>query len=70
MASQFLGKGLRRWMEYLIAILVGTAIYYFSLVPHLPAALRHEEFHVDLGMILDFAVCAAVYGLMRLGKRF
>lgn len=69
MASQFLGKGLRRWIEYLIAILVGTAIYYVSLVPHLPEVLRHQGFQVDLGTIVDFAVCAAVYGLIRLGSR-
>jgi hypothetical protein len=60
---------LRRWLEYLAAILLGNAIYYFSLVPHLPEALRHQGFQIDWGMLLNFAVCVAVYGLIRLGSR-
>lgn len=69
MAPQFLGMTLRRWLEYLAAILLGNAIYYFSLVPHLPEALRHQGFQIDWGMLLNFAVCVAVYGLIRLGSR-
>ena len=65
MARQIFGISLRRWLEYLGAILLGNAIYYFSLMPHLPAALRHQSFRVDLGVAVDFAVCAAVYGLIR-----
>jgi len=68
MARQFLGVTPRRWLEYLVAILLGNAIYYFSLVPHLPEALRHRLFQVDAGMLLDFCVCAGVYGLIRLGS--
>jgi len=64
---QFLGATPRRWLEYLIAILVGNAIYFFSLVPHLPNALRHQGMRVDWGTAVDFAVCGGVYGLIRLG---
>ncbi|HWW51469.1 MAG TPA: hypothetical protein VN044_07010 [Verrucomicrobiae bacterium] len=67
MARPFFGVTPRRWLEYLIAILVGNAIYYFSLVPHLPDILRHQGFQVDLGVAVDFAVCVAVYGLIRVG---
>ena len=69
MERQFLGATPRRWLEYLVAILLGNAIYYFSLVPHMPTALRHEGFQVDWGMALDFVVCVGVYGLIRLGSR-
>ena len=69
MAHEFLGTSLRRWIEYLVAILIGNAIYYFSLAPHLPASLRHEGFHVDWGVLVDFVVCVAVYGLLRLGVK-
>lgn len=69
MATQFLGATPRRWLEYLVAILLGNLIYYFSLVPHLPEALRHEGFQLDWGMLLDFIVCVAVYGLIRLGSK-
>lgn len=69
MARQFLGVTPRRWLEYLIAILLGNAIYYFSLVPYLPDALRHQGFSIDGGVIVDFVVCVLVYGLIRLGTR-
>ncbi|MGD0543411.1 MAG: hypothetical protein ABSB65_03280 [Candidatus Acidiferrales bacterium] len=69
MERKFLGITVRRWMEYTAAILVGNAIYYFSLVPHLPQALRHREFLLDWGSATDFAVCLAVYGVIRLGPK-
>ena len=69
MVPSLLGVTPRRWLEYLIAILVGNVIYYFSLVPHLPSLLRHQGFQMDLGVVVDFAVCVAVYGLIRLGGR-
>jgi hypothetical protein len=68
-ARQFLGISTRRWLEYLIAILIGNAIYYFSLAPNLPDALRHHGFQTDWGTVVDLAVCACVYGLIRLGMR-
>ncbi len=69
MERKFLGITLRRWVEYMAAILVGNEIYYFSLVPHLPQALRHREFLLDWGSATDFVVCLAVYGLIRLGSK-
>ena len=68
MPQQFLGATPRRWLEYLAAILIGQAIYYLSLGPHLPAALRHQGFRTDWGAGIDFIVCVAVYGLIRLGS--
>jgi len=59
----------RRWIEYLAAILLGNAIYYMSLSPHLPARLQHELFKIDPGMLIDFAVCVGVYWLIRLGEK-
>ena len=44
----------------LAAILVGNAVY-FSLLPHLPARIRHEPYVFDLGLIVDFALCVAAY---------
>ena len=69
MERKFLGITVRRWMEYTAAILIGNAIYYFSLVPHLPPALRHQGFLLDWGSATDFVVCFAVYGLIRLGSK-
>jgi len=69
MPQKFLGASPRRWLEYLAAILLGNAIYYFSLLPHLPDPLQHRGFQADLGLLIDFVVCAAVYGLIQLGGR-
>jgi hypothetical protein len=69
MTKQYFGATPRRWVEYLVAILVGNTIYYFSLMPHLPVALRHQSPKLDWGMGIDFLVCAGVYGLIRIGFR-
>jgi len=66
-SRQFLGATPLRWLEYLIAILLGNTIYYFSLYPYLPDILRHRGFAVDWGNLVDFVVCVGVYGLIRLG---
>ena len=48
----------------LLAILAGNIIY-FLLAPRLPQAVRHDPFRSDLGLALDFAICAGMYGAMR-----
>jgi len=55
---------LRQWAEYLLAILGGNVVYYW-LYPRLPLALQHLTFRVDLGLGLDLAICAGVYGVIR-----
>jgi hypothetical protein len=69
MPRKFLGVTPWRWLEYLAAILLGNAIYYLSLLPHLPAPLQHQGFQTDWGLLVDFVVCVAVYRLIRLGSR-
>ena len=59
----------KRWLEYLISILLGNAIYFLALAQHLPQAFRHQVFQVDWGLALDFVVCAGVYGLLQIGKK-
>jgi hypothetical protein len=69
MEKNFLGVTVRRWLEYLVAILLGNVIYYFSLVPHLPLVLQHQGFLLDWGSLTDFVVCVAVYALIRLASK-
>ena len=69
MARGFLKISLGRWVEYLVAVLLGNAIYFWSLVPHLPNSLRHQAFKYDWGLAVDFGVCVGVFGLIRLGER-
>ena len=55
----------RRWAEYLVAILAGNIIFLF-LEPRLPIAMQHRMFRVDLGLAVDFLICVAAYGVVRL----
>ena len=59
----------RRWVEYIVSILVGNAIYFLVLFPTLPPGLRHEPSEIDAGLLLDFACCLLVYAAIRLGSR-
>jgi len=54
--------------ESFLAVLLGNIIY-FSAAPYLPRALQHDLFHPDVGLLLDFITCAAVFGLIRLIRR-
>lgn len=58
-----------RWLEYLLAIVIGNAVYFLLLEPLLPAAWQHEPFRVDRGLAVDFLVCIAVFILLRHWKR-
>jgi len=57
----------RQWIRYLISILLGNALY-FTLMPHLPPAARHEPFRLDVGILVDFWFCLFVYGLLQLAS--
>jgi hypothetical protein len=30
-------------------------------MPHLPRAVRHRLFQEDLGLLVDFAICTAIF---------
>ena len=55
--------------KYLIAILLGNALY-FVLSPYLPPAAQHGAEALDLGTVVDFWFCLLVYGLLELGAFF
>ncbi len=59
---------IHNWMRMLLAILLGNVIY-FAAQPVLPEVLTHHLFKVDIGLILDFCVCAAIYLLLRKTRR-
>jgi hypothetical protein len=54
-----------RLLRYLIAIVLGNAIY-FWLMPHLPPQAQHQPFQLDWGVALDLSICMAFYGAIRL----
>jgi hypothetical protein len=53
-----------RLVRYLLAILLGNAIY-FGIEHYLPAGLQHRS-AVDWGLAVNFAICVACYGVIRL----
>lgn len=53
----------------LVAILIGNAIYFLLLSPHLPPKARHGVNAIDLGLVIDFWVCVVIYGLIGLVLR-
>jgi len=59
----------RAWLDYLLAIILGNAIYFLVIEPVLPEPLRHQPFRLDWGLALDFLVCVAVYALVRLVRK-
>jgi hypothetical protein len=55
-------------IQALSAIILGNLAYFF-LGPlfHLP---RHQPFQLDWGLIVDFWLCVAAYGLIRTARRW
>lgn len=56
-------------IQALFAIILGNAAY-FLLAPWLPLLARHQPFHADLGMIVDFWFCLVAYGLIRTASKW
>jgi len=65
-----LGKSpaLRNFLDALLAVLAGNAIYYL-LRPHLPSVARHSRFAEDWGLVVDFAICTAIFVAVKLVRR-
>lgn len=61
--SLFSGLG-----ESFLAVLLGN-ILYFAAAPYLPEGLQHDLFRIDAGLVVDFLVCAVVFGGIRLVRR-
>ena len=59
---------MRTWAKALLAVLLGN-LAYFAAMPKLPPSVQHAPGRLDLGLLLDFCVCAAVYALLSLGWR-
>jgi hypothetical protein len=57
-------KAVSNLVQAFAAVVVGNAAY-FLLMPHLPAGAYHIPFRLDAGLAVDFALCAAVFGLIK-----
>jgi hypothetical protein len=57
-----------KWGELILAILAGN-ILYLLIEPELPMPLRHGQDSIGPGSLVDFLLCALIYGLVRLARR-
>jgi hypothetical protein len=55
--------------ETFLAVLLGNIIYFLCVSPFLPERFQHELFRLDGGLVLDFLICAAVFGVIQLIRR-
>jgi hypothetical protein len=54
---------LRRNWRILVSVLGGNFLYFGVLYPYLPQAARHRPDALDWGLMVDFWVCLALFGL-------
>ncbi|MGH9500193.1 MAG: hypothetical protein ACRD3L_13715 [Terriglobales bacterium] len=59
-----MSKSAANFMHALAAVLAGNAAY-FLLEGRLPAAARHTGFRTDLGTVVDFCFCLAIFGIIK-----
>ena len=55
----------RDFRRSLLAVLAGNVIY-FGVERFLPPRAQHQLYQMDWGLAVDFSICAACYGLIRL----
>lgn len=56
----------RNLLEAMIAVIAGNAIYFLVLWSHLPEHAHHQVYRLDVGLLVDFWVCAACFGVIKL----
>jgi hypothetical protein len=59
---------MKNFLDALLAVLAGNAVYYL-LMPHLPMVARHRLFKEDWGLLVDFAVCTAIFAAVKYARR-
>lgn len=57
---------LRNFLQALIAVVAGNAVYFLVLWPYLPQRVRHGIGRFDLGLLVDFWVCTLIFAAVKL----
>ena len=58
----------KNFYRSLAAVVAGNLVYLLAMQV-LPVAARHRPKHLDLGLVIDFWFCLAIYGLLALFSR-
>ena len=56
---------MKRFWQSPIAVLAENAIH-FSTERFLPERAQHQLYQIDWGLAVDFSICLACYGVLRL----
>ena len=56
----------RNLLAAFVAVIAGNAIYFLLLWQHLPQRARHQVYRIDLGLVVDFWLCVAAFGVIKL----
>lgn len=60
----------RNLVAAIVAVIFGNAIYFLALWPYLPPSARHQVYRLDLGLLVDFWLCLASFGVIKLSSIF
>lgn len=53
-------------LKSFVAVVLGNAIYFLLVYPHVSAGWRHQpRAGIDAGLALDFAICLVIYLVVR-----
>jgi hypothetical protein len=66
--SRIKNRTVSNFLEALLAVLAGNAIYYL-VTPRLPAVARHRLFQEDWGLLVDFAICTVIFLAVKYARR-
>lgn len=58
--------GAVRYWKIACAVIGGNLLYYGVLERLLPPGARHRLYRFDWGLVVDFWVCLALYGVLEL----
>ena len=58
----------RHW-KTLVSVLGGNFLYFVVLYPLLPPEAQHRPSRLDWGLLVDFWICLAIFGLLSLCRR-
>jgi len=57
---------LPRLLKQFAAVVIGSLLYFFVLMPHLPPAAHHTPYRLDWGLFVDAWICLVLYGFIEL----
>ncbi len=64
-----LSLGVARFLQSLVAVVGGNAVYFLLIDPRLPQNMRHKLYKLDFAVAIDFWVCVVIWGALETLRR-